>query len=93
MKIQPLDNAQKPSFCWDRDWTVGEIKTRLHFATGFERLRLISWILREATFDEIWNFFSPADIYPLLVELLPWLGKKRDYWRYTFDVWRRLGKI
>ena len=93
MKIRRLSDSEKPSFCWDRDWTVGEIKHRIHAASEPQRLRLYAWILREATFAEVWNFFSPAEIYPVLEELVPWLGKKRDYWRYTFDVWHRLGKI
>ena len=93
MKINIMRNTEKPSFCWDRDWTVGEIKERLRSAPHFERIRLTAWIMREGTFEEVWNFLTPQQVYPLLEKLLPRLGRKKEYWRYTFDAWHRLGKV
>jgi hypothetical protein len=93
MKITRLTDSEKPSFCWDRDWTVGEIRRRLREATGLERLQLTGWILREGAFQEIWSFFSPQEVSPSLDSVMPFLGRRKEYWRYTFDVWRKLGKI
>jgi hypothetical protein len=93
MKIKPLSDDSIPTFCWDRQWNSGEIRRRLRETEGFEKLRLIAWIMREGTFNEIWNFLKPSEVSPILKDILPLLGKKRDYWSYTFDVWRRLGKI
>lgn len=93
MKIQSMAPDEKPSFCWDRDWTVADIKARLRVESGFERLRLIAWILREGTYDEIWNLLQPQQVYAMRDELLPMLGRKKEYWRYTLDVWHRMGKI
>ena len=93
MKYSKLDDSYIPSFCWDRNWSIGDIRSKLSSANDLERYRLIGWIMREGTFEEIWNLVSPSEIKPIFKPVSRWLGKKTDFWRYTFDVWERLGKI
>jgi hypothetical protein len=93
MKIKRIDDAQRPSFCWDRSWDFATIKYELMRADEQKKIQLISWILREGTFDEIWNILNPRETFLLINKLLPFLGRKKEYWRYTFDVWHKLGKV
>jgi len=78
MKIKKLDDTYKPSFCWDRNWTIGEIKTRLKDANEFEKFRLIGWIMREGTFNEIWSLLTPSEISRDFQKIIRWLGKKKN---------------
>jgi hypothetical protein len=93
MRIPKLDNNIIPSFCWDRNWTLQEIRNRIADSTAFEQILLIAWVLREGTPIEIWNIFSPKDIFPVLKKLLPFLGRRKNYWIYTYNVWHKLGKV
>jgi len=36
-----------PYICWDRRWTVADIRARLRAAQGVERHRLMAWLMRE----------------------------------------------
>jgi len=65
MEIQRLTDTEKPSFCWDRDWTVGDIRRRLRDATGLERLLLIGRIVREGIFQGILEFLLAAGCLPI----------------------------
>lgn len=55
MQLNLLKETDKPSFCWDRNWTIAEIRQKLVQADEKERISLVAWILREGTFTEIWN--------------------------------------
>jgi hypothetical protein len=93
MKIKMFADSDIPSFCWDRPWSFGVIKEKLKMADEQERINLISWILREGSMDEIWNLLTPHEIFASIDKILPFLGRKKEYWRYTFNVWHQLGKI
>jgi hypothetical protein len=93
MKIKKFADSDIPSFCWDRPWSFGVIKEKLRLADEQEQIRLISWILREGAMEEIWNLLKPDEIYLQLDKIAPLLGRRKEYWRYTFNVWHQLGKI
>lgn len=93
MRYPKISDDEKPSFCWDRSWTVGEIKRRLREADERERDRLMAWILREATFCEVWQFFSPREVADRLSSIQSQLGRWKDFWPYIIGKWRELGKI
>ena len=93
MKFKKLQDLDKPSFCWDRNWNIAEIRTKLAQSEGHEHLALTAWILREGTFAEIWALLRPSEVYLILTALMPFLGRRKEYWNYTFNVWHALGKI
>ena len=88
MRVRDEDTI--PSFCWDRKWSVGDIKRRLE---GEDSLKVLAFILREAKFAEVWDFVTPGEVRAAFEELAPYLGRKRDFWRFILDEWRGLGKI
>lgn len=73
--------------------TNGEIMQGLRDLTGFERNRLVAWIMREARFDDVWKFLKPQDVREHFEELYPFLGRSKEFWKYTMDTWHELGKV
>jgi hypothetical protein len=82
-----------PYFCWDRPWTVREIRERLQAAEGMERDKLAAWIMREAAFRDVWQFLSPAEVRELFPRVMLQLGRWKEFWQYILGTWRELGKI
>ncbi len=88
----PLDD-EIPFFCWDRKWTVAEIRRRLKESQGRERDRLMAWILREASYDEVWQYVTPREIDEALPRIESQLGRWRGMWRHLIKAWHELGKL
>ncbi len=82
-----------PYICWDRRWTVADIRQRLSSTAGVERHRLIAWLMRELTPSEVWFFLQPPDVYREFDGIKRWLGPARPLWEYLFRTWHELGKI
>jgi hypothetical protein len=88
-----LSDHEIPYFCWDRPLTVGEIKQKLRTTSGTEHERLVAWILREAAFDDVWQFVSPSEVSAVLPHIEPFLGRKREFWNYIIREWHALEKL
>ena len=82
-----------PYFCWDRSWTVRQIREALRSAQGVERTRVAAWILREAATADVWQFVSPQEVWAQLDVLEPLLGRRRGFWRYILNTWHELGRL
>jgi hypothetical protein len=89
----PLTDDEIPYFSWDRPLTVREIKEQLRSLSGFQRDRIMAWILREAAFADVWQFLSPEEVSARLPDIEPLLGRKRDFWKYIIREWHELGKL
>ena len=88
--VEKLPDTAIPTFCWDRNWTVGEIKKRLREDDGSS---VLAWILREAKYSEVWNFATPRQILSCFDDIAPHLGRRTAFWRYILNEWRKMGKI
>ena len=93
MRGNLFNDNEIPYFSWDRKSTVGAIKKRLATTSGFEWIRVVAWIMREAAFADVWQFLNAKEVREHLVELEPFLGRKKDFWRYIMGAWHELGKI
>jgi len=82
-----------PYICWDRSWTVGEIRKRLQAEDSTERGRVLAWLMRELKPGEVWLFVTPAQVYQDFASVAPLLGKTRQFWQYLLGTWHELGKI
>ncbi len=78
-----------PYFLWDEPMTVEELIRRLKTATSEERIRLLGKILREARDTDVWKFTTPQEVESKWKRLLPHLGRRRRFWEFLFDHWRR----
>ena len=90
MITKQFDDNTIPAFSWDRNWSISEIKKRL---TGVDHINVLSWIMREAKFEEVWYFTSPKDVFDSFNELKYLLRRKRLFWEYILNEWHELGKI
>lgn len=72
--------------------TFAELKRRLA-ETSPERTRLLGKILREARDTDVWKFTTPQEVARDFSELLPYLGRRRAFWKFLLDAWKKEGLI
>ncbi|PIE19505.1 MAG: hypothetical protein CSA65_02420 [Proteobacteria bacterium] len=89
-----LDSQERrPYFLWDEDLSVAELRQRLTSGPATERRRLLAKLLREAKDTDVWRFTSPQQVADELDRLGPMLGRRRAFWFYLIEGWRRDGLI
>jgi len=82
-----------PYICWDRNWTVGDIRQRLRSEKGVARHRLMAWLMRELKTTEVWVFLKPEEVNRDFDKISRWLGPAKPLWEHLFRMWHELGKI
>ena len=82
-----------PYFLWDEPMTVAEFKERLRTGSPSEQTRLLAKLLREARDTDVWLFISPAEVWRRWPALEPRLGRRRGFWEFLLQAWRREGLI
>jgi hypothetical protein len=85
--------SDHPYFCWDRTWSMDDIKSRLTACAPEDWPMLAAWIMREARFEDVWVFLKPDEIASRFGELKSFLGRKREFWEYILGAWHELGKL
>jgi hypothetical protein len=89
--------TDKPSdrldFLWDEPLTRGDLKKILAGENEEERLYYAAKILREARFEEVWNYLSPKFLASHWEELRRRLGRKKWFWEFFYATWRDHGLI
>jgi hypothetical protein len=98
MSARPLstnldDENAVPYFLWDDPLTVRELKELLASASEPERNRWLGKVLREARDTDVWRFTTPEDVAARWNALAPHLGRRRAFWEYLLDAWRRQGLL
>ena len=81
-----------PWFLWDEPMSMRELRERLQRSED-ERVRLLGKILREARDEEVWLFTTPGEVDGRWSQLERYLGRRRDFWRFLLDQWRRQGLL
>lgn len=87
------DDSDVPSFFWDRNVTAAQLRTILADPSHPDRLRLLGTLLREARPGEVWNWVTPEEVARALPEVRPFLGRKRDFWEWLIEGWKKLGLL
>ncbi len=82
-----------PYFLWDRNVTVGRLRQALRTPDDPQRIPLLRALLREARPDEVWQFVAPQDVLREWVAISPGLGRRREFWEWLLDSWRKLGLL
>lgn len=95
MKLQNENWSEDhvPYICWDRNWTVGDIRRRLQAQDSAERFHILAWLMRELKPGEVWRFVEPALVFQNFASIEPFLGKSKSFWEYILGTWHELGKI
>lgn len=82
-----------PYFLWDEPLTVAEFRRRLTTASPAEQTRLLAKLLREARDTDVWKFISPEEVWRKWPALSLRLGRRRNFWEFLLDRWRKEGLI
>lgn len=89
-----LDDPEAvPYFLWDDPMTVREVRARLASAERSEQDYLLGKILREARDTDVWRFTTPQEVASRWGGLARHLGRRRPFWVWLLDGWRREGLI
>lgn len=73
--------------------TVAELKQKLNSASVEERNRLLGKILREARDTDVWKFTTPREVWHRWDEIVPHLGRRREFWKFLFEFWEKEGLL
>lgn len=88
------DPAAVPYFNWDAPVTNAEVRHALAEGSEGERIFWLSRILREAQYADVWKYVSlRRDVLPQWDALRGTLGRRRPFWEFLIDGWRRDGLV
>lgn len=87
------DDREVPYFLWDRQVTVGDLRTALASAADPQRIPLIRTLLREARPDEVWSFVTPQLVADEWAAIRSGLGRRLVFWDWLIGAWRDLGLL
>jgi hypothetical protein len=87
------DPSAIPYFLWDQPMTVADLRKLLATGNDDERAYWLGKILREARDTDVWRFTTPEEVVRLWPAIAVHLGRRRPFWEFLFDLWRREGLI
>ena len=89
------DNPEAvPYFNWDAPVTNAQVRIALHDGDEDDRLFWIARIMTEARYRDVWNYLSlRRDILPRWEKLRRRLGRRRPFWEFLIERWRRDGLV
>jgi len=85
--------TDRPDFLWDEPTTRSELKQLLSGEDEEARLYYAAKILREARFEEVWEYLSPTFLSTNWDKLHSRLGRKKRFWEFFYTTWRADGLI
>lgn len=89
-----LDHPEtRPWFLWDEDLSVGELRAILADEAHPRWIDLTAKVMREARDDQVWLFVSVDRVVARYRDLAPRLGRRRAFWDYLLQAWRRHGFV
>jgi len=84
-----VDRQGRPYFLWDEDVTLEAFRQKLADPDPELRGYFVGKLLRQAKPDDALTFVSLREIDELWPRLEPYLGKKRAFWAWLLEWWRR----
>jgi hypothetical protein len=87
------ESTDRPDFLWDEPLVRDDLKKILAGDNAEERLYYAAKILREARFEEVWEYLSPTFLAANWDKLHSRLGRKKRFWEFFYSTWRADGLI
>lgn len=84
---------ERPYFLWDVRTTEAELRERLHEADPDIRAQWQARIMREARFDDVWQYITLEDVLRDWEQIRRHLGRQRGFWEFLLQGWRDDGLI
>jgi hypothetical protein len=89
-----IQNAtEKPDFLWDEPLSRQQLKQLLESGSEEQRVYYAAKILREARFEQVWEYLTPAFFDLYWDKLKTRLGRKKRFWQFLHDAWKSHGLI
>jgi hypothetical protein len=88
-----LDPETRPWVLWDEDLSVRELRAILVDERHPRWLALAATVMREARDDQVWLFLPLSRVVARYEDIRPRLGRRRGFWDYLLQAWRRHGLI
>ena len=85
--------TDRPDFLWDEALSRDDLKKLLGSENEEERFYYAAKILREARFEEVWDYLSPAFLASHWEKLRSRLGRKKKFWEFLYTTWQRHGLV
>ncbi len=83
----------RPYFLWDDALTWDQLRAILNDPAHPQFAYYLGKALREADFQDIWKLVPVSKVYAHFQEAMPFLGRRREYWNFLFNGWRKLGLL
>jgi hypothetical protein len=87
------DEDSRPYFLRDEPLTIRQLREILRSGSEQERLAYMAKILREARYEDVWEFLSVDDLVRHWEQLAPCLGRRCAFWEFLLRKWRELGLL
>ncbi len=85
--------SDKPWFLWDMDVTEDEFRARLRHQNLDIRAQWQGRLLREARFEEVWQYVTLSELLENWPRIQRHLGRMRAFWEFLLQGWRDDGLI
>ena len=83
----------RPYFLWDVEITEPQLRERLHHADPDTRAQWQARVMREARFDEVWQYLTLDEILANWEPIKRHLGRRRPIWEFLLRGWRDDGLL
>ena len=81
-----------PYFCWDTPTTNAQLRAVLRDGPEDAKVAWIARIMTEAQYGDVWKYLSLRDdVLPRWERVRPRLGRRREFWEFLLNAWRRDG--
>ncbi len=90
-RIRFRSMPSRPYFLWDVALTDAELRERLRHPDPRIRAQWQGVVMREARYDDVWEYLSLSEILRDWEHILRHLGRRRGMWEFLFRHWREHG--
>ena len=90
-----LMSNDQPStaFLWDRSIPTERFREVVNDRTAPQHDAWLALLLREAKPSDVWSWTTPEHVADHLDRIASRLGRRRAFWLWLFEGWRRLGLV
>jgi hypothetical protein len=90
----PMTNTGSGAgFPWDRDISEERFRAMVNDPSAPQHDAWLALLLREARPAEVWSWTTPEHVAEHLDRIAARLGRRRAFWLWLFEGWRRLGLV
>lgn len=88
-----IKEGDRPYFLWDECLTWEQLQAILDNPSHPQFLYYLGKTLREADYGDIWKLVSVQSVLLHFNHILPFLGRKREFWQFLINGWKKLGLL